>query len=294
MAQSQSTTSDTIQRFLFQKHPIRGQVIQLNQAWRAMIKDRHYPAPLVKLLGELTAFTALLANGLKHPGRITLQIQGSGPVNLLVVEVDHQLNLKGMAKTQSTLTDEMQSAQDLLGDGQILLTLENELNDHLYQSYVTREGDDLTASLEEFLTQSEQLESRLWLAVNDKNIGGLYLQKMPDSQSPQDHEAADADAWDRIQHLAATVKDQELLELDHTTLLTRLFHEEEVSLFEAGSVHYHCPRDRERVAKMIASLGEDEARALLAEQGEIVVYNDMCHYHERFNLDDINQIFKPH
>lgn len=278
-------SKDLIQRFLFKEQAIRGQFIQLNQAWCNMINERHYPAPLVKLLGELTAFCAILANGLKHPGRITLQVQGQGPVNLLVVEVTHELKIKGMAKTNAPI-DQQLTADALLGEGQILLTLENSLTEHLYQSYVNREGDTLVASLQGFLTQSEQLDARLFLSVSEQAVGGLYLQKMPETDQQDD------DAWDRITHLASTVKDEELHELDAQTLLTRLFHEEVVELYEAKPLQYECKQDRTRVAKMIESLGEEEARQMLAEQGEIVVFNDMCNYHERFTEQDIDDLFK--
>lgn len=278
--------NDAIQRFLFREHAIRGQHIQLHQAWSSMIHERHYPPSLQRLLGELSAFACLLANGLKHPGRITLQVQGQGPVNLLVVEVNYQLQIKGLAKTNAPI-NEQHTADQLLGDGQILVTLENTQTDHFYQSYVTREGDSLINALQGFLSQSEQLDSRLFITVNEHAIGGLYLQKMPAT------DAADADAWERIGMLAETVKDDELLNLDIHTLLTRLFHEEQVELFPPREVNYHCPRDRERVAALITSMGEADARALLAEHGEIVVFNDMCNYHERFNQADIDALFKP-
>lgn len=276
---------DQAQRFLFRDHAIRGQVIHLNQAWLGMLNDRHYPAPLIKVLGELTVFSCLLANGMKHPGRITLQVQGSGPVNLLVVEVTHELKIKGMAKTNAPIADQ-QTADQLLGDGQILVTLENTQTDHLYQSYVTREGEDLVDSLQGFLTQSEQSASRFWISVSDQAIGALFLQKMPGTDE------FDPDAWQRVTHLASTTKDEELLTLANETLLTRLFHEEEVELFETNPIEYFCQQDRERVAVMLQSLGEEDARSILAEQGEIVVFNDMCNYHERFDEDDINQLFK--
>lgn len=276
---------DAIQRFLFQEHDIRGQHIHLSQAWQSMLADRHYPPVLVKLLGELTGFAALLANGLKHPGRIILQVQGQGPVNLLVVEVTHELKLKGLAKTNAPITDQL-SANELLGEGQILVTLENNLTDHLYQSYVPREGEQLIEALQNFLSQSEQLDSKLAIEVNEQAIGGLYLQKMPKT------DMHDEDAWDRICHLMNTLKPDELLELDTPILLTRLFHEEVVELYEPREVEYKCEQDRQRVATMIQSLGEEEARQILADEGEIVVFNDMCNYHERFSAEDIDELFK--
>lgn len=277
---------DVIQRFLFKDHAIRGQYLHLDQAWRSMLNERHYPTHLVRLLGQLTAFSALLANGMKHEGRLTLQVQGNGPVNLLVVDIDNQLKLRGLAKTQAAL-EGLENANQLLGDGQILVTLENRQTEHFYQSYVPREADDLTKDLQGFLTQSDQLESRLFITVSDQAIGALYLQKMPET------DGHDADAWDRVSHLASTVKPDELLNVDVATLLNRLFHEEQVERYPARTVEYACPSNRDQVAAMIKSLGEAEARQILAEQGEIVVFNDMCNHHERFNQADIDALFKP-
>jgi len=277
---------DLIQRYLFNNHAIRGQVLQLNQAWQGMLNDRHYPTSLQHIFGELTAFSVLLANGMKYQGRLTLQVQGNGPVNLLVVDIDDDLKLRGVAKTQAPLAD-LTGAQALLGDGQILVTLENRQTDHFYQSYVARESNELTEDLQGFLTQSEQLESRLFIAVSEQAIGALYLQKMPET------DGHDADAWDRVSHLAATVKAEELLTLDSKQLLTRLFHEEEVTLYPAREPAYHCPNNRDQVAAMIKALGEDEARGILADEGEIVVHNDMCNRYERFNAEDIDHLFKP-
>lgn len=284
-------TKDTIQSFLFPEHGVRGHLIHLNQAWLQMTNERHYPAVLSKLLGELTTFSVLLAQGLKHEGRITLQVQGEGPVNLLVVEAKNNLQIKGMAKTNAPI-DKQKTADELLGSGQILVTLENTQTDHFYQSYVSREGENLVEALEGFLSQSEQLPSRLWVSVGEASIGAIYLQKMPRKDYDKAEEIAiDEDAWDRICHLTSTIKDEELLQLDNQTILHRLFNEEDVEVFAAKKVEYVCKPSRARIATMLQSLGEEEVRSILADEGEIVVFNDMCNYHERFNEEDVNQLF---
>jgi len=275
---------NAVQRFLFKELNIRGQHIQLQESWQAMIKDRHYPPSIVKLLGELTAVSILLANGMKHKGRITMQIQGSGPITLLVVDVTHDLKIRGVAKTNKDITTES-TLDELLGDGQILMTLENTQTEHHFQSYVSREGDSVAQAFESYLSQSEQLPSKLWLAADKNGLGGVLIQKMPET------DGHDEDGWERIMHIATTVQEQELTELPAQELLHRLFHEEVIELFNAENVEYECPQDKERVTNMLLSLGEEEVRKVLEEQGEIVIHNEMCNYHMRFNKDDIDELF---
>lgn len=276
--------NNAIQRFLFKDLSIRGQVIQLDDAWQSMVKDRHYPPAITKLLGELTAFSVIMATGMKHTGKITLQIQGTGPITLLVVEVTHDLKIRGVAKTNQDVPNDA-TLEAMLGDGKILVTLENTQTNHHFQSYVERTGDNITEACENFLSQSEQLPSKLWLAATDTALGGVLIQKMPDSDE------RDEDGWDRIYNLSSTIKDEELTHLDAETLLHRLFHEETVELFEAQEVNYDCPKDKERVDAMLRSLGEDEVRKVLDEQGEIVIHNEICNYHIRYGQAEVDALF---
>lgn len=275
---------NAVQRFLFKDLNIRGQHVQLNESWQKMVQDRHYPQAIIKLLGELTAISVLMANGLKHEGRVTLQIQGSGPITLLVVDVTHDLKIRGVAKTNQEITGHT-SMDELLGDGQILMTLENTQTQHHFQSYVPREGDSVAAAFETFLSQSEQLPSKLWLSADENALGGVLIQKMPET------DGHDSDGWDRIAHLTSTVQQDELTGLSAEELIHRLFHEELVELFDAQEIIYECPKDEQRVINMLISLGEEEVRRVLQEQGEIVIHNEMCNFHMRFNEEDIDQLF---
>lgn len=272
---------DSIQRFLFKDLNIRGQHLKISEAWAKLIEDRGYPAPLRALLGELTAMTLMMANGMKNEGSVIMQVQGTGPVNLLVVEVSHDLKLKGVAKTNQ------QTADELLGNGQILVTLENTQTDTHYQSYVERQGASLIKSFETFFNQSEQLPTKLWLASDEDSLAGIMIQKLPET------EQSDADGWDRISHLSSTLSDEELCTLEVHELLHRLFHEETIELFEQKPIEYHCPKDLTKIENMIKGLGEEEARRILAEQGEIVINNDLCNFHVRLTQTDIDRIFLP-
>lgn len=280
--------NNSIQRFLFKDHGIRGQFVQLTDSWQSMTHERHYPDVISKLLGELSLVAVIMANGLKHKGRITLQIQGSGPVNLLVVEVIDNLQIKGVAKTSQAITDET-SLSELLGNGQILATMENSQTNHHFQSYVSRDAETVAECFEIFFQQSEQLETRVFLAANQNSAGGLILQKMP--ETAQTNESSDEDAWNRIEHLASTVNDDELMTLDSEELLHRLFHEETVELFEAREIEYHCPQDSSKIDAMLKSLGEEEVRKILEEQGEIVIHNEMCNFHARYDKAAVDKLF---
>lgn len=276
--------NNSIQRFLFKHLNIRGQHLQIDQAWQEMIKDRYYTAPLTKVLGELTAMAVMLANGMKHTGKVSIQVQGKGPVNLLVVESTHDLQIRGVAKTNATLTTES-TLEELLGDGQILVTMENTQTNGIFQSYVPREENSIAQSFEVFLSQSEQQPSKLWLAANENGIGGVMIQKMP---TTDEH---DEDGWERIYMLTDTLKDEELIGLDAQTLLHRLFHEETIELFKPQDIEFECPQDRKKVEDMLLSLGEAEARKILEEHGEIVVHNEICNYHIRFTEEDVDRLF---
>jgi len=275
---------DHIQRFLFKDLNIRGQHLQINQAWQKMIAERHYTPELTKVLGELTAIAIMLANGMKHLGKVSIQVQGRGPVNLLLVEATHDLKIRGVAKTNAPLTNQS-SLDELLGDGQILVTMENTQTQSFFQSYVPREENSIAKAFEAFLSQSEQQPSKLWLAANDKGVGGVLIQKMP---TTDDH---DEDGWERIRLLTDTVTDDELIELNAEPLLHRLFHEEVIELFSPQEIDYDCPQDKSKVDNMILSLGEAEAHKILEEQGEIVIHNEICNFHLRYTKDDIDCLF---
>lgn len=277
---------DQITGFLFKELDIRGQHLQLQASWQEMLKDRHYPPALTQLLGELTAVTVMLANGLKYEGKVTLQVQGQGPVSLLVVEADNHLHIRGMAKTRETLSPELSGMDALLGEGQLVLTLYNSVTDKHYQSFVPRHGDSVAESFEHFFSRSDQLDTKLHLAANEDAVGGLLLQKMPET------DAKDPDGWERITTLAKTVKTEELLTLDTETLLHRLFHEETIELYPPRTVTYDCPKDKERVLAAIKALGEEEVRRILASEGAVVVNNELCNFHVKLGPEEVEALFK--
>ena len=274
---------DTIRRFLFEGLDVRGAVVRLGPAWQQMQARRGYGAPERDLLGELAAVTALITSNLKLPGRVTFQLQGHGPVRMLVVDCDEQLRLRGMAKTRAAVAPG--PLPQLLGDGQLMLTLQPDVAaERPWQSHVPLEGETLAQVFESYLERSEQTPTRLWLTADEHHACGLFLQKLPNADE------RDADGWNRVVHLASTVKPGELA-LPADALLTRLFAEETLRLFEPKAVHYHCPRDEEKVLAMLTTLGREEVADMLAEQGEILIHDEICNHEYRYGAEVLDRLF---
>ena len=275
---------NTINRFLFKDLDIRGQHLSLIDTWQDMIQNRGYSVLVRQLFGELSALAIFLANGIKHKGKLTLQVQGSGIVSLLLVEVTSDLKIRGMVRSDSII-EEDDSLDKILGEGQIVATLYNSQTDHSFQSLVPINQKGLIATFEDYFFQSEQLESRLWVSSTQENLCAMLLQKMPEADQH------DSEGWHRVGTLSDTITQDELISLDAESLLHRLFHEETLQLFNADWVGYECEQSKERFEKIIYDLGEQDARDLLKERGEIAIHNEICNEHLFFDEQDVNRIF---
>ncbi len=305
---------DTVHRFLFEALDIRGVLVQLGPAWQAMHARREYPAAMCTLLGEMAAVTTLMGSNLKAPGRLSFQLQGNGQVSMLVVDCDEQLRLRGMARGQSDgdeagnsqstasrprsgsavqsrdSTDGVSPAptgeiRDLVGDGQLVLTLQTE-GAGPYQSYVPIEGDSLAKMFEHYLALSDQQPARLWLAASEHKACALLLQKLPGADE------RDIDGWTRVETLADTVTRAEL-GLPPEDLLARLFGEEEVRLFAPRYATWHCPRNEEKVRNVLLSLGREELESMLEKADIIEVDDEICGHEYRFGPEILNELFPP-
>ncbi|OFZ96980.1 MAG: molecular chaperone Hsp33 [Betaproteobacteria bacterium RBG_19FT_COMBO_58_11] len=274
---------DTLTRFMFEHAEVRGESVRLDATWRAVLARHHYPEPVRNLLGEMMAACALLAATLKFEGALIMQMQGSGPVTLLVVECDSEFHLRATAKWRDDLADE--DVRALLGDGKFVITIDPKTGGQAYQSIVALEGATVSEVLGHYMLRSEQLETRLWLAADEHQACGLLLQRLPEKTSD------DEDAWNRALNLAGTLTPDELLSLPAREVLHRLFHEEDLRLFDPHPVSFRCTCSRDRVTAMLRMLGLDEVRSILSEQGRIDVDCEFCNQHYSFDPVDAEQIF---
>jgi len=275
---------DSLQRFMFEHAAVRGEAVHLDATWQAVLERCDYPPVLRNLLGELMAAAALLAATLKFSGSLIMQIQGGGPVKLLVVECGADLTMRAMSHWQGDIPDGA-SLRELVGEGRFVITIDPKQGKQTYQGIVDLEGDSVAEVLEHYMRRSEQLDTRLWLAADESGAAGMLLQKMPDGED------VDADAWNRVIHLGATITRQELLDLSTRDIIRRLFHEEDIRLFDSTPVHFGCNCSRERVANTLRMLGQNDVRSLLAETGYIEADCEFCNRHYVFDAVDAEQIF---
>jgi len=269
---------DALQRFVFEHARVRGELVRLDETWREVRRRREYPEAVRGALGELTAASVLLAATLKFEGgALVLQIQGGHPVDLLVVECQADLSLRAMARWDGGLPalGSHPTLHELAGGGRCALTIDPGRGLSSYQGIVPLEGRTTAQVLERYMARSEQIATLFSLAASEERAAGLLIQKLPEAGGKAAPDA-DPDLWNRVGHLAATLTRAELLELPGRDILRRLFHDEDLRLFETMPVRFACRCSRERVAGLIRMVGADEVRQALADRGTIDVTCEFC------------------
>jgi len=275
--------SDSIRRFLFEGAPIRGEIVQLDATWRAVLERHDYPPLLQTLLGEMMAASALLSATLKFDGALLMQVQGTGPLRLLVVECTSAGTLRATAKWDDL--PEQAGFAELLRDARCAITLIQPDGSQSYQGVVEVVGDCVADMLMHYMRHSEQIETALTVSADATRVAGLLLQRLPEAADD------DTDRWDRVRMLAGTVQASELLGLAPADVVRRLFHEEDVRLFEPQPLAFRCSCSKARVESMLRMVGPDEVESVLAERGHVEVTCDFCNRAYRFDPVDAAQLF---
>jgi molecular chaperone Hsp33 len=282
--------TDRVRRFVLEQHPIRGHSVRLARAWLDLREHQQYPPAVQQLLGEAVGAVVLLAATLKFDGTLTLQLQGKGLVNLLVAQCTHDFKVRAMAR-HDPIGGEA-GFRSLTGDGQIIVTVEATDRASSYQGVVPIEGNSLSESLEAYFVQSEQLPTRVLLAATAAVVSGMLVQRLPGEggKQPVDPAALEA-AWMKADHAMAALNRTELLEDDTESRLVKMFGADEVRLFGGQEVKFECRCSRERVANLLRSLGAEEVRSVIAEQGACTVTCEFCQKPYRFDAIDVEQLF---
>jgi len=276
-------TGDSLQRFIFEHAPIRGEIVHLDATWQAVLERRQYPPRVREVLGELMAAAALLTSTLKFDGRLIMQIQGKGPVSLLVVECTSDRTMRAIAQWQGEIPDAPLAT--LVGDGRLAVTIDPLKGKERYQAIVALEGLTVAEAFENYFARSEQLATRLWLASDPQQAAGMLLQRLPQA------EPSDDDAWVRAVHLGSTITREELLALPVHEIVHRLYHEEDIRLFSRMPVSFRCSCSRARVEAVLRMLGRDEIHSILDEQGSVSVDCEFCGSRYEFDRIDAEQLF---
>ncbi|KJY84090.1 molecular chaperone Hsp33 [Vibrio galatheae] len=278
--------SNVLNRYLFEDLSVRGELVQLDDAYQRIISSKEYPVPLQKLLGELLVSTTLLTATLKFEGSITMQLQGDGPVSLAVINGDHDQKIRGVARWEGDIADDA-SIHDMMGKGHLVITIDPKKGER-YQGIVGLDGDNLSEILESYFANSEQLKTRIWLRTGEhqgkQRAAGMLIQVMPDGTgTPEDFE--------HLEQLTDTVKNDELFSLEANELLYRLYNQEKVRLFEPQMVEFFCGCSRERSGAAIVTIDRAEINDILAEIGSISLHCDYCGTNYSFDEAQVSELF---
>lgn len=276
--------TDTLQRFIFEHASIRGEIAHLNTTFTTIINQRPYPEMVRNLLGEAMISCLLLAGSIKFEGELSLQFQGDKRLPLLLVQCDNHLRMRAFAKYQDGLS--MDEYAEAFLQGQMVMTINQHNQTQNYQSVVPIQSTSMSENLMHYFAQSEQIASRVWLAVSENSAAGMLLQLLPGQDIEQREQF-----WEYAVALGQTVKDDELLHLDNQTLLHRLYHETQLRLFDSRSASFQCRCTAEKMQQVLVVLGEEDTKQLLAEKGQVDVTCDFCNSHYTFDAVDITLLF---
>ena len=263
--------TDILYRYLFDNKHARGELVQLKNSYQAIIDKHNYPPGVQQLLGELLAATSLLTATLKFEGEITVQLQGNGPVGYLSVNGNHNQVMRGIAR----LTTETSAVglKALIGKGNMVITIRPDKGEP-YQGIVALEKETLADCLAHYFEASEQIPTSIWLFtdVEQQLVAGALVQLLPDGDDKQQQQ----DDYQHLCQLTNTIKAAEIFALDGQALLYRLYHQEEVRLFEPQQVSYQCGCSEDKCLQAISQIQPSELKNILAEQGSVSMTCDYC------------------
>ncbi|HDY7868158.1 TPA: Hsp33 family molecular chaperone HslO [Vibrio vulnificus] len=279
--------SNVLNRYLFEDLSVRGELVQLDEAYQRIISSKDYPAALQKLLGELLVSTTLLTATLKFEGSITIQLQGDGPVSLAVINGDNEQKIRGVARWEGHIADDA-TLHDMMGKGYMVITIEPKKGER-YQGIVGLEGDNLEQVLEGYFERSEQLKTRIWIRTGEHegkaHAAGMLIQVVPDGTGSEND-------FEHLEQLTNTVKSEELFTLPANELLYRLYNQEQVRLFEPQNVEFRCGCSRERSGAAIVTVDKNEIYDILASDGSVSLHCDYCGTTYSFDESDVNKLYE--
>ncbi len=258
--------ANTIQKFLLNELGVRGAVVHVDSAWQTVLTRRTYPENIAELLGQAVAATLLMSSNIKFEGQLMMQLQSPSDLSLLVVQSSNDYHFRALARHRPQPTG---SLLDMADDGLIAIILEAEHGKTPYQGVVGINSDTLAGNLATYFNQSEQLQTLFVLRANQQQAAGIFLQVLPDA-------TIDDDDWQRLQHLTDTLNLQELQNIDAQTLITRIFAEDDKTLYPAETVTFDCGCSDARTLAMLANLEVSELEEIVATDESVVVACDFC------------------
>ena len=270
------TSPDVLNRYLFDNLHARGELVQLSKSYQETIDKHNYPQGVRILLGELMAAACLLTATIKFEGDITVQLQGDGPVAYMSMNGNHNQEMRGIARlTENT---ELLGLKPLIGKGNMIITIRPK-NAEAYQGIVALEKETLAECLAHYFDVSEQIPTKIWLFSDDEKqqVAGSLIQLLPGSDEADggDKEKQQSD-FDHLCQLTHTIKAEEIFSLDAQTLLYRLYHQEQVRLFDPQPVSFVCGCSSEKCLSAMAQIEPSEIKSIIEEQGNVSMTCEYC------------------
>lgn len=266
---------NVLNRYLFTDAHARGELVQLSSSFKSIIKNHNYPAGVEKLLGELLSATCLLTATLKFEGDITVQLQGDGPVGYMSVSGNNNQQMRGIAKMAEETSAE--TLQTLIGKGTMIITIRPSVGE-AYQGVVALDKETLADCLAHYFEVSEQIPTKIWLFSDTKQqlSAGALVQLLPDGDGSIENKEQQLSDFEHLCQLTNTIKGEEVFSLEAEALLYRLYHQEQVNIFEPQAVTYVCGCSADKCLSAISQIEPSEIKAILAEQGKISMTCDYC------------------
>jgi len=275
-----------VQRFIFDKLPIRGAYVELTDLWQKIMAQKEYPDGVKQILGELLVANILLTTNIKLDGKVIAQIQDNPKLDLVISECDNELHARATAKFATSIhSDNQISYLDCVAHGRLVISVDSDNKGKLYQSVIALSGHDLSQVLNEYMTQSEQLRSIFILVYAGTKIIGFMLQQIPDQRGLY------LEDIDRIFRLAQTLNKSELIADNIENLLQQIFNEDDIMLFDPQTIKFSCTCSRDRVSAMLRSLGRVEAESIIATEGKIKINCEFCNTLYEYDIHDVFNIF---
>jgi molecular chaperone Hsp33 len=317
---------DAVMPFAVESLDVRGRTVRLSDTVNAILSRHMYPAPVARVLGEAMVLTVMLGSALKDTARFQVQTKSDGPIDMIVVDYDAPGTLRAYARFNA---DKIASASaaghiktgELLGHGHLAMTIEQGANSARYQGIVALESDGFEAAAHRYFLQSEQIPTRIRLAVGEAMVsnaedgslrstmraGGIMVQFLPTSpdrlrqadlhpgDAPEGHtpHAVDEDdAWSTARALVETVEDHELLDptLGSERLLFRLFHENGARVFPSQPVKDGCTCSQDRILKMLRGFSKQEQRDMVGPDAKIGVTCEFCSRSYTLDPSELEQV----
>jgi molecular chaperone Hsp33 len=280
------THNDAVVPFVFESLPVRGALIQLEKSWRRMQLGHTYQSSVLETLGHSAAATGLIAQSLKFDGTITMQLNGDGPLAMLVMQCTSELELRGLASAHDL--ESQASFEELVSRARCAITVDSGAMERPYQGIVEVTGDSLADSLENYYARSVQIPSHIQLVSEPASCGGILLQQMPGKACPVE------DDWRRLGMLAATLRPDDVSPGIGIDLLAHLFAEDDVRVFKPKAATFKCRCSKKRAEDVLRMLGAEETNAACEEKGRVDVTCEFCGRTRSFDAIDISRLFSDH